>query len=98
MRRIPEIVERRDMAVDIIMPNLGFDAGSGRLIEWLKQPGDRVARGEVIAIIESDKANVELESITAGVLLEHLYGAGEEAAVGEVIARIGNPDETAPGK
>src|SRR5215207_4938030 len=81
------------MAVDIVMPNLGFDTQSGRLIEWLKQPGDPVRRGDILAVVESDKANVELESIADGVLLELLIPADTEVPVGEVIARVGARDE-----
>jgi pyruvate dehydrogenase E2 component (dihydrolipoamide acetyltransferase) len=77
------------MTTDIVMPNLGFDTQEGRLIEWLKQPGDRVAKGEPIAVIESDKANVELESVAEGLLLEQLFTEGTDVSVGEVIARIG---------
>jgi len=87
------------MATDIIMPNLGFDVQQARLIEWMKQPGDTVRQGETLAIVESDKANVELESIASGVLLEQLVAAGIEAPVGSVIARIGQAAEmqsTAP--
>ena len=83
------------MATDIIMPNLGFDAQEGRLIEWLKEPGDVVKRGDVIAIIESDKANVELESVATGVMIEQCYKAGEAAPVGAVIARLGDGKERA---
>jgi pyruvate dehydrogenase E2 component (dihydrolipoamide acetyltransferase) len=71
------------------MPNLGFDVQEARLIEWLKQPGDAVQKGEVLAIVESDKANVELESIAGGVLLEQLVRPGVEVPVGAVIARVG---------
>jgi pyruvate dehydrogenase E2 component (dihydrolipoamide acetyltransferase) len=81
------------MATDIVMPNMGFDAQTGRLVEWLKQPGETVQKGEVIAIVESDKANVELESIAGGILLEHLASADSEVAVGAVIARVGAPNE-----
>ncbi len=81
------------MAVDIVMPNLGFDTQSGRLIEWLKKPGDSVTRGDIIAVVESDKANVELESVASGILLETLFPADTEINVGTVIARIGQPDE-----
>jgi pyruvate dehydrogenase E2 component (dihydrolipoamide acetyltransferase) len=84
------------MAVEIVMPNLGFDTQSGRLLEWVKQPGERVARGDILAVIESDKANVELESVAAGVLLEHLVAADTDVAVGAVIARVGSPDEIRP--
>ena len=54
------------MATEIVMPNMGFDTQEARLIEWLKQPGDTVKKGDLIAVIESDKANVELESKTIG--------------------------------
>jgi pyruvate dehydrogenase E2 component (dihydrolipoamide acetyltransferase) len=77
------------MATEIVMPNLGFDVQQARLIEWLKQPGDAVQKGEVIAVVESDKANVELESVAGGTLLEHLVQPGIEVPVGTVIARIG---------
>jgi pyruvate dehydrogenase E2 component (dihydrolipoamide acetyltransferase) len=81
------------MANDIVMPNLGFDAQEGRLVEWLKQPGDSIQKGEVIAIVESDKANVELQSIAAGILLEHLCKEDETVTVGAIIARIGDASE-----
>src|SRR6187551_606805 len=81
------------MTTEIVMPNLGFDVQQARLIEWLKQPGDAVQKGEVIAVVESDKANVELESVAGGTLLEQLVQAGIEVPVGSVIARIGQPSE-----
>lgn len=84
------------MPIDIVMPNLGFDTQSGRLLEWLKQPGDSVSRGEIIAVVESDKANVELESVAAGVILELLVPADTDVAVGAVIARVGARDELRP--
>ncbi len=81
------------MATEIVMPNMGFDAQASRLIEWLKQPGDTVKKGDLIAVIESDKANVELESFVAGVMLEQLVAAGDEVPIGAVIARVGAPNE-----
>ncbi len=81
------------MATDIIMPNLGFDVQQARLIEWVKKPGDTIKQGEILAVVESDKANVELESIASGVILEQLAAAGVEVPVGSVIARIGQPSE-----
>ena len=81
------------MTTDIVMPNLGFDTQTARLIEWLKQPGEAVEKGETIAIIESDKANVELESAASGVVLELLVNAEEDIAVGAVIARVGEADD-----
>jgi pyruvate dehydrogenase E2 component (dihydrolipoamide acetyltransferase) len=81
------------MATDVLMPNLGFDTQFGRLIEWVRQPGDAVAKGDVLAIVESDKANVELEAVAAGILLEHCASPGDEVNVGAVIARIGGANE-----
>lgn len=81
------------MSTEIVMPNMGFDAQEARIIEWLKQPGDIVQRGDVIAIIESDKANVELESLGEGVLLEQLFPPDTLVKVGAVIARVGSPNE-----
>lgn len=81
------------MATEIVMPNMGFDTQEARLIEWLKQPGDVVKKGDLIAVIESDKANVELESVASGILLEQLVAADTDVPVGSVIARIGTPEE-----
>jgi pyruvate dehydrogenase E2 component (dihydrolipoamide acetyltransferase) len=86
------------MATDIVMPNLGFDTQEGRLVEWLKEVGDTVQKGEVIAVVESDKANVELESVAAGVLLEQLAAPDEIVKIGAVIARVGQPGEQPAGK
>lgn len=79
------------MPVDIVLPNLGFDAQTGRLIEWVKQVGDVVEKGDVIAVIESDKAEVEFESIVAGTITELCVSEDEEVPVGTVIARLGGP-------
>jgi pyruvate dehydrogenase E2 component (dihydrolipoamide acetyltransferase) len=86
------------MPTDIILPNAGFDTQRARILEWLVKPGDRIAKGDVIAVIESDKANVELESITSGVVLDVLYPADTDIPVGATIARVGEPGEyAAPG-
>ncbi|MCA9903251.1 MAG: 2-oxo acid dehydrogenase subunit E2, partial [Anaerolineae bacterium] len=81
------------MATDIILPNAGFDTQSARIIEWLVKPGDSIAKGDVIAVIESDKANVELESIAAGIVLDILYPEDTEVPVGATIAHVGSADE-----
>ncbi|MBZ0288767.1 MAG: 2-oxo acid dehydrogenase subunit E2 [Anaerolineae bacterium] len=81
------------MATDILMHNLGFDTQEARIVEWLKRPGEPVRKGDIIAIIESDKANVELESVADGTLLEHLFPADTMVAVGSPIARVGAPAE-----
>ncbi len=81
------------MATDIVMPNAGFDTQEARILEWVKQPGEAVSKGDVIAVIESDKANVELESIASGVLLEHMFEVDVDVPIGAVIARVGSADE-----
>ena len=57
-----------EMAYEIVMPRLGWASEEGTLIEWLKQDGDPVRSGDIVCIIESDKAQVEVESFDAGVL------------------------------
>lgn len=51
-----------------LMPKLGADMTAGKLIAWCKKPGERIERGETIAVIETDKVNVDAESFVAGVL------------------------------
>jgi pyruvate dehydrogenase E2 component (dihydrolipoamide acetyltransferase) len=81
------------MAELIPMPKLGFDMKEGALVEWSKKVGDTVGEGEVIAIIETDKANVEVTSFKAGVLRKLLVEAGTMVPIGQPIAVIGTADE-----
>ena len=57
-----------EMPHEIVMPRLGWSTEEGTLIEWLKKDGDPVRTGDVVCVIESDKAQVEVESFDAGVL------------------------------
>lgn len=81
------------MAIDVTMPQMGADMTEGTLLKWLKQVGDAVARGDVIAEIETDKATVELEAFDSGTLLQHVVAEGETVPVGEVIALLGAAGE-----
>lgn len=81
------------MAELIRMPKLGFDMKEGTLIEWTKKEGDAVAEDEVIAIIETDKASVEVPSFKAGVLRKLLVPAGSIVPIGDPIAVLGSADE-----
>ena len=81
------------MAELISMPKLGFDMAEGTLVEWSKKVGDSVTEGQVIAIIETDKANVEVTSFKAGVLRQVLVEAGAIVPIGKPIAVIGTADE-----
>jgi len=76
------------MATDVEVPALGESITEGTLAEWLKQPGEAVAADEPIASLETDKVSVEVPSPVAGVLTEQLVQAGDNVAVGAVIARI----------
>lgn len=76
------------MSTNIVLPNLGFGMEEGRLLRWLKQPGEVVRKGDPIAEIESDKTNVELEATVDGVLAEVMFPADTVVSVGAVLARI----------
>jgi len=70
------------------MANLGYDMETGKIVSWSKQVGDTVERGEVIAEVETDKTNVEMESLASGTLVEVTCAAGDEVPVGEVIGYL----------
>jgi pyruvate dehydrogenase E2 component (dihydrolipoamide acetyltransferase) len=77
----------------ISMPKLGFDMAEGRLQEWLKKAGEEVSQGETLAVIETDKASVEVPAFRSGVLLQILVEAGTSVPVGAPIAVIGSAGE-----
>ncbi len=72
----------------VVMPKLSEAMESGKVIKWIKKEGDRVEGGEIIAEIETDKADIELESFGSGVLRKIVVSAGERAPVGGLIAVI----------
>jgi pyruvate dehydrogenase E2 component (dihydrolipoamide acetyltransferase) len=71
---------------DVLMPKLSDTMEEGRIIRWLKQRGDRVAIGDILAEVETDKANMELEAFDEGTLAEIRTAEGESAPIGAVIA------------
>ena len=73
---------------EIFMPALSSTMTEGRIVKWLKQPGDRVERGESVLVVESDKADMDVESFNDGILANVLMPAGSMAPVGETIALI----------
>ena len=81
------------MPSQVIMPKLSDAMEEGRLLQWLKKEGDRVQGGDVLASIETDKAEIELESFGSGVLRKILVAEGETVPVGKVIAIVAEPDE-----
>ena len=81
------------MAETIAMPKLGFDMAEGKLIRWVMSEGDEIAKGDVLAEIETDKATVEVEAQSSGVMRKHVVQEGTIVPVGKVIAIIGDADE-----
>ena len=85
--------------VDILMPALSPTMTEGKLAKWLKQPGDEIKSGDVIAEIETDKATMEVEAVDEGKLDEILVAEGTEGvAVNTIIARMGGDEISAPPK
>ena len=70
------------------MPALSSTMTEGKIVEWLKKPGDKVARGESVLVVESDKADMDVESFNEGFLAAVLMPAGGTAPVGETIGLI----------
>lgn len=84
------------MATLIEMPKLSDTMTVGTLVKWLKNEGDPVESGDMIAEVETDKATMEVECFEDGVLLKQYCGAGDEVAVGGAIAAVGEAGEEAP--
>ena len=76
------------MPHEIIMPALGMAQDSGVIVQWLKAPGDKVAEGDALFEVETDKATMEVEAQAAGWLADVRAAAGAEVPVGKVIAVI----------
>ncbi len=74
------------MSTDVVMPKLSDTMEEGKILKWLKQVGETIAPGDVIAEVETDKADMELEASEGGVLRAIQVPEGESAAVGTVIA------------
>ena len=84
------------MAISVVMPALEMAQETGKLISWLKQEGETVAKGEPLLEIETDKAVMEIESPGEGILAAVKAQAGAEVPVGQTIAWIVRPGETPP--
>jgi pyruvate dehydrogenase E2 component (dihydrolipoamide acetyltransferase) len=81
------------MAEPVLMPQVGQDIKTARIVDWLKKENQEVKKGEVIAVVESDKAAFDVEAYTSGVLLKILHPEGQEVEVLTPIAYIGQPGE-----
>lgn len=81
------------MAISVVMPRLSDTMEEGKILRWLKKEGDRVEGGEIIAEIQTDKVDIEMEAFGSGTLRKILIGAGESAPVGHPIGVIADEDE-----
>ena len=81
------------MIVDFAMPMLGEVMEEGTIISWHKKEGESVNKGEILLDVETDKATMEVESNTSGIVKELLNEEGETVPVHTVIARIEIADE-----
>jgi pyruvate dehydrogenase E2 component (dihydrolipoamide acetyltransferase) len=88
---------------EFTMPSLGADMDEGTLLEWLVKPGDEVHKGDIVAVVDTAKTAVEVESFVEGVVRELLVAPGTTVPVGQVLATFGDegaaavsPAEPAP--
>ena len=81
------------MATKVVMAQLSPTMEEGKLIEWKVAVGDTIEQGDIVAEIETDKANMEVEALGGGVLREIVVEAGQTVPVGALIGVIAAPDE-----
>src|SRR5271168_2546968 len=74
--------------IEFKMPALGSDMDEGTLNEWLVKPGDKVTRGQIVAVVETTKAAVEIECWQEGTVSELVVPIGETVQVGTVLATL----------
>lgn len=82
---------------DFLMPSLGADMDVGTLVEWLVKPGQKVKRGDVVAVVETEKGAIEIEIFEPGEISELIVPVGVKVPVGTLLARLGGLAAPAPG-
>lgn len=82
------------MATEIKMPQLSDTMAAGKILAWRKNEGDKIERGDILAEVETDKANLEIEAFQKGILLKIIVAAGQTGKVGEAIAVLGEAGES----
>lgn len=73
---------------EVFMPALSSTMTEGKIVSWVKSPGDKVEKGETVVVVESDKADMDVESFYEGFLAHIIVSAGENASVGSAIALL----------
>ena len=84
------------MAKEIIMPKFGFTQEESEILEWLKQDGDKVDKGDPIAVVSTDKISMEVEAPESGIIGGIRYKVGDVVPVTRIIAYVLQPGEKAP--
>ena len=86
------------MAIEIVMPRLGWNMEAGTVTEWLKRDGDQIAAGDYLFMVESDKSTTEVEALDSGTLRipDNALRLGEELPVGTILAYLVQGDEELP--
>ena len=82
--------------VDFLMPSLGADMEAGTMVEWLVKPGDRVKRGDIVAVVETQKGAIEIETYQAGQIEKFLVELNSKVPVGTPLAQIRTEGEAKP--
>ncbi|MFH1343941.1 MAG: dihydrolipoamide acetyltransferase family protein [Pseudomonadota bacterium] len=82
------------MPIDLLMPKLGLTMTEGVLLEWKVKPGEAVAKGQLLYVVETDKIATEVEAEANGVVEAQLAAEGETVPVGAVVGRLAGTDET----
>jgi pyruvate dehydrogenase E2 component (dihydrolipoamide acetyltransferase) len=81
------------MIREVFMPALSSTMTEGKIVSWVKSPGDKVEKGETVVIVESDKADMDVESFYEGYLAAIVVEAGDEAPVGNAIALLAETED-----
>ena len=82
--------------IEFSLPSLGADMDEGKLVEWQIAPGDTVEKGQIVAVVETTKAAIDVESWVEGTVHELLIAPGDTVPVGATIATLLAPGEAAP--
>lgn len=81
---------------EVFMPALSSTMTEGKIVSWVKSPGDKVEKGETVVVVESDKADMDVETFYEGYLAHIIVAAGETAPVGAAIAYIAETEAEIP--
>ena len=81
--------------IDVIMPKMGESITEGTVVEWKKEIGEQIQKDETLLEISTDKVDSEVPSPASGTIIEILANVNDTVPVGEIIARIGDQNETA---